>query len=231
MDSSHIRNISDSLIKMSQNSIQNKIGVNNNYNNSYRNKIRYKLGRCWLIIVKLKNEILSSLSEFLIDFFNENLLFEYYEMNFTATEYFLFIVEEIGENEKNLGGGNIKEVKNSKEGRNIANNNKTDTLNFNLNFNIKFNLQSQLNKIVPYLFHYSKMTSNDIISEEMGGRQYSNKSKSKNNSNSASNNNSNNISANLNSNLNSIINGESQKCSQLRNVLGHLPLIDCQEVP
>jgi hypothetical protein len=57
------------------------------------------LGRCWLVLVRLNKQFLINLGGTLFEFFYENLAVEYYEMNFTASEFYLFVIDEI-ENKK-----------------------------------------------------------------------------------------------------------------------------------
>ena len=83
-------------------------------------QIRYHLGRCWLTIVRMNKETLSSyktLTQILFPFFMNNFSVEYYEMNFISAEFFLILVEKEGNEEKknmneqvvNLLQDNLKE--------------------------------------------------------------------------------------------------------------------------
>jgi hypothetical protein len=56
--------------------------------------MRYKVGRYWLALINTKYQILDTNSESLFQFFTENLSVESYQMNFTAAEFYLSIVDE-----------------------------------------------------------------------------------------------------------------------------------------
>jgi hypothetical protein len=56
--------------------------------------LRYRVGRCWLSAIMIKTSIFDSVSEKIFQFFTENLSTECYQMNFTAAEFYLCIVEE-----------------------------------------------------------------------------------------------------------------------------------------
>jgi hypothetical protein len=57
-------------------------------------KIRFKIGRCWLIIVRISKTILFSAFERLYQFFHNNLAVENYEINFISAEFMLYLVDE-----------------------------------------------------------------------------------------------------------------------------------------
>jgi hypothetical protein len=57
-------------------------------------KIRFRIGRCWLIIVRISKSILFNAFERLYKFFFVNMTAEDYEMNFTSAEFFLYLVDE-----------------------------------------------------------------------------------------------------------------------------------------
>ena len=90
-----LENCSNSLKVIINNISLSLLSIGNSKNYS----IRYRLGRCWLVLVKLNKEILLEFANTLFEFFYENLSVEYYEMNFTACEFFLFVIEEL-ENKK-----------------------------------------------------------------------------------------------------------------------------------
>jgi hypothetical protein len=56
--------------------------------------INFRIGRCWLSIIKLRRDVFLRFFDKLFIFFTENLSVEYYEMNFTASEFYLHIIEE-----------------------------------------------------------------------------------------------------------------------------------------
>jgi hypothetical protein len=56
--------------------------------------MRYKLGGCWLSMVRMRKEVLLELINSLFQFFTENLTVEQYQMNFITSEFFLLILEE-----------------------------------------------------------------------------------------------------------------------------------------
>jgi hypothetical protein len=60
--------------------------------------VRFRIGRCWLIIIRINGDILVNNFEKLFSFFYENLLAENYEMNFTAAEFFLYLVDDEEDN-------------------------------------------------------------------------------------------------------------------------------------
>ncbi len=66
------------------------------YNDSKDLIVRFKIGRCWLSIISLRRDILLNSFENLMQFFNDNLSVQSYEMNFTACEFYLFLTEEEG---------------------------------------------------------------------------------------------------------------------------------------
>lgn len=65
-----------------------------NFNNFENCSLRFKVGRCWISIIKLRKDIFNQFCETLFDFFTDNLSKEAYEMNFTAAEFYLFVIEE-----------------------------------------------------------------------------------------------------------------------------------------
>ena len=56
--------------------------------------IRYRIGRVWMSMIKLKNEVLIILFDNLFNFFMNNLKCEHYELNFIACDFFNFIIED-----------------------------------------------------------------------------------------------------------------------------------------
>jgi hypothetical protein len=56
--------------------------------------VRFRIGRCWLIIIRLNKDLLIAKYIDLFSFFYENLSVENYEMNFTGAEFFLYLVDE-----------------------------------------------------------------------------------------------------------------------------------------
>jgi hypothetical protein len=56
--------------------------------------LRFRIGRCWLIILRIHNDTLLTKFEALFAFFYESFTVENYEMNFTAAEFFLFIIDD-----------------------------------------------------------------------------------------------------------------------------------------
>lgn len=55
---------------------------------------RFRIGRCWLIIIRIRKEVLNELLTQLFEFFLQNFSVEQYEMNFTSAEFFLYLVDE-----------------------------------------------------------------------------------------------------------------------------------------
>ncbi len=62
---------------------------------------RYHLGRCWLSILKIKKEILSSILDSLFAFFIGNFSVENYQMNFTSSEFFSMLIQSDEKNSEN----------------------------------------------------------------------------------------------------------------------------------
>ena len=56
--------------------------------------LRCYLGKCFLAMVRMKNEVLSAMTENLFGFFYKNLTQEHYQMNFTSAEFFLLLVDD-----------------------------------------------------------------------------------------------------------------------------------------
>jgi transportin-1 len=56
--------------------------------------LRYRIGRCWLVVIRSNRSILTSKTEQLFNFFYENLTTECYELNFTAAEFFLYLIDD-----------------------------------------------------------------------------------------------------------------------------------------
>jgi hypothetical protein len=75
----HCENISKVLVQMN---------LNKNFTT------RSRVGRCWLAILRMRKDVFEAFSNSLFGFFFDNLSAESYEMNFTAGEFFLFIIEE-----------------------------------------------------------------------------------------------------------------------------------------
>jgi len=64
--------------------------------NCRNSSVRYRVGRCWLSLINIKNGVLytNTISNRLFNFFTENLSVESYQMNFTAAEFYLCIVTQ-----------------------------------------------------------------------------------------------------------------------------------------
>jgi hypothetical protein len=69
-------------------------GVLVNLHNTNNFDLRYHIGLCWLSMCRMKREILLDNSANLFSFFVNNLSAEYYQMNFVAAEFLLYVVEE-----------------------------------------------------------------------------------------------------------------------------------------
>jgi len=65
-------------------------------------KFRTKIGYCWIDFMKIERDILFENFEFLISFFFDNYRLENYEMNLSASEFFLYLLENY-ENELKAG--------------------------------------------------------------------------------------------------------------------------------
>jgi transportin-1 len=61
-------------------------------------QMRGNLGKIWIALVRLENEIVIKHREHLFEFFCNNLTVENYELNFISSEFFNFLVEEESEN-------------------------------------------------------------------------------------------------------------------------------------
>ena len=56
--------------------------------------VRYKIGRVWMSIIKVNNDVLLILFDNLFTFFIENLKYEHYELNFNACDFFNFVIQD-----------------------------------------------------------------------------------------------------------------------------------------
>jgi hypothetical protein len=56
--------------------------------------VRFKLGREWLIIIRIRQDLLIKLIEPLFEFFILNLSTENHEINFTAAEFICSLVDD-----------------------------------------------------------------------------------------------------------------------------------------
>lgn len=55
---------------------------------------RNRIGRCLLSIIRVRKDVLMNYRKVIFSFFSESLYVESYELNFIASEFFLFILEE-----------------------------------------------------------------------------------------------------------------------------------------
>lgn len=64
--------------------------------------LRFNIGKCWISMLKLEKDFFLDFYEILFSFFFDNYRVEHYQMNFIASEFFLFVLEEYEENFKNI---------------------------------------------------------------------------------------------------------------------------------
>lgn len=65
-----------------------------NMQNFKNTSIRHKTGKCLLSILKVKQDLLVYNRSVIFSFFSQCLHAEFYEMNFTACEFFLMVMED-----------------------------------------------------------------------------------------------------------------------------------------
>ena len=89
-----IESLVENCYETMENYLEKSVNVLLQMNSITNVSIRYKLGRVWVNLIKVNSSALSFLFNNLFEFFLNNLKEEHYEMNFNASDFFNYVLEE-----------------------------------------------------------------------------------------------------------------------------------------